>query len=124
FWLSKEVPIPIKKMVDELRIVLGNPKEPGYDKLFSQWSALDGYPVQSVTTMRMPQGSITTSETLLVYREEKIAPSTFDVPKGYALTTDPISQAEAAMQKAMQNRPPAGIGAPLGATPAPAPGAP
>ena len=33
----------------------------------------------------------TTSETLLVYREEKIPGSTFQVPKGYALTTDPLT---------------------------------
>lgn len=121
FWLSKEVPIPIGKMVDELKMVLGNPKEPGYASLFEQWSVLDGYPVQSVTTIRMPQGgTLTTSETLLVYREEEIPASVFEIPKGYALTTDPVTQAEEAMRKAMQNQPPAGIGAPLGATPPPA----
>lgn len=120
FWLSKDVPIPISKMVDELKMMLGNPSEPGYQSLFKQWAALDGYPVQSVTTIRMPQGgTITTSETLLVYREEKIPANVFEVPKGYALTTDPLTQAEEAMRKAMESRPPAGIGAPLGATPAP-----
>lgn len=120
FWLSKEVPIPISKMVEELKMVLGNPKGAGYTSLFEQWAALEGYPVQSVTTIRMPQGgTFTTSETLLVYREEKIPASVFEVPKGYALTTDPLTQAEEAMRKAMQDQPAAGIGAPLGATPTP-----
>lgn len=117
FWLSKDVPIPITKMVDELRLALGDPQQAGFKKLFGQWSALEGYPVQSVTTMRLPQGVITTSETLLVYREEKIAASVFDVPKGYVLTVDPITKAEESMRKAMENRPPAGIGAPLGTPP-------
>jgi hypothetical protein len=115
-WLSKEVPLPITKMINELKMALGDPKQEGYAKLFSQWSTLEGYPVQSITAIQTPRGRIVTSETLLTYREEAIPPATFDAPKGYSLTIDPITQAEQAMMKASQERLPAGIGAPLGHT--------
>lgn len=115
FWLSKEVPIPLEKLVEELRLALGDPKHPSYQKLFDQWRALPGYPVQSVTTVQTPQGTVTTSETLLVYRDEPIPAEVFEVPKGYALTTDPITQAEQMALRAASS--PAGIGAPLGQRP-------
>ena len=41
-----------------------SPVSPRITSTVQQWSALEGYPVQSVTTMRMPQGTVTTSETL------------------------------------------------------------
>lgn len=110
-WLSREVPIPISRVVDELRLALGDPKHPSYEKLFEQWSRLSGYPVQTVTTVQMPSGTVITSETLLLYREEDIPPEVFEVPKGYALTVDPITEAEQMAQKAASS--PAGIGAPL-----------
>lgn len=113
FWVSKEIPLPMSRMVAELRAALGNPKGEGFKKLFDQWEALDGYPVQSVTSVNLPQGRMVTSETLLVYRDEKIPKSTFQVPKGYALVKDPVTEAEEMMQKRMQQMPAAGIGAPL-----------
>jgi hypothetical protein len=113
FWLSEDIPIPMSKMVDELKAALGDPKEPGFKDLFKQWLALDGYPVQSVTTINMPTGRMITSETLLVYRDEKIDPTVFEVPKGYALVKDPLTEAEEMMRAQMQKQQPLGIGAPL-----------
>lgn len=117
-WVSKDVPVPITKMIGELKMALGDPQQAGYKKLFAQWAQLEGYPVQSVTTIQTPRGRVVTSETLVVYRDQDIPASTFEVPKGYALTVDPITQAEEAMMKAQQGSP-AGIGAPFGHQPAP-----
>jgi hypothetical protein len=113
-WLSKEVDVPIAKMVDELRLALGDPRDPAFQSLFNQWLALEGYPVQTVTTVKTPQGTIVTSETLLSVKQQSIPASAFQVPKGYALTEDPITQAERMMRQQMQSRPPVGLGAPIG----------
>jgi hypothetical protein len=114
FWLSKEIPLPISSMVNQLKMTLGDPKHAGFQRLYDQWNALEGYPVQSVTTINTPRGRVVTSETLLVYRDEKVPLSQFQVPKGYSLTTDPITLAEQAAMQQM-GKAPAGIGAPLGA---------
>ncbi|MFZ9888439.1 MAG: hypothetical protein ACO3JL_13130 [Myxococcota bacterium] len=119
FWLSTEVPLPMARMVEQLNFALGEPKHPGFQDLFAQWRSLEGYPVQSITSMRFPQGGvITTSETLVLYRDEKVSPSVFEVPKGYSMTTDPITLAEQALQQAKQGQPPAGLSAPLVTPPA------
>jgi len=110
-WVSKEVPVEVDTIVAQMRISLGDPKGAGYEALFHQWGSLPGYPVQNVTTIRGPQGLITTSETLLTFREMKIPDSEFAVPKGYALIADPLSELEKA---AAAQAGPAGIGAPLG----------
>lgn len=103
FWLSRDVKIPIEKMIDELRIALNNPKGEQYQRLFDQWRDLDGYPVQSVTTVTTPQGTMVTKETLKTYKRKKIPASEFTVPKGYKKTVDPITQLEQ-MGKQMQQR--------------------
>jgi hypothetical protein len=110
-WLSEEVKIPIEELVDQLRMSLGDPKGPELEPLFRQWKQLKGYPVQNVTTIQTPKGQVVTSETLLKYQEMKIKPAEFEVPKGYALVTDPITVLEQQMAKGQG---PAGIGAPLG----------
>lgn len=114
-WVSTEVQLPKERLVDELRLALGDPTHPSYQKLFAEWRKLPGYPVQSVTTVRTPRGVVTSSETLLVYREEPIPTEIFQVPSGYVLTTDPITEAEQKALKAASS--PAGIGAPLGLRP-------
>ena len=116
-WLSEDIPLTTEKLVDELRLALGDPKHPSFEQFFGQWRALKGYPVQNVTTVNTPKGRVVTSETLLTFREQAIAASEFVVPKGYALTEDPITQMERLAAQA-----PAGITAPLKRTP-PAPGA-
>mgnify|MGYP000005533475 CR=1 FL=1 len=110
-WCSQEVKMPVQKVADELRIALGNPKNPGYSKLFKQWERLDGYPVQTVTTVPTAQGPLVTSETLLAYREEKVPASMFTVPKGFTKVVDPITQTEE-MQRRMREQA-AGIQRPL-----------
>ncbi len=111
-WVSKDVPVDPSRLVDIMRLSLGDPKGPAYETLFRQWASLKGYPVQNVTQIRTPQGLITTSETLLTYREMKIPKSEFEVPKGYALIEDPLTE----LQKRAGQMPgaPVGIGAPLG----------
>lgn len=109
-WLSEGVPLSTDRLVDELRLALGDPKDPSYERFFDQWRELKGYPVQNVTTIQTPKGRVTTSETLLTYREMKVDPSEFTVPKGYTLTEDPITQMERAMAA---QRGPLGVGAPL-----------
>lgn len=123
-WLSSEVPVGIQQLVEQMKVSLGNPTGPAYDALFRQWASLRGYPVQNVTTISMNDPrtgkptTITTSETLLTYREMKIPATEFAVPKGFALVTDPVTELErAAAQMQMQQAPAAGIGAPLGAKP-------
>jgi hypothetical protein len=109
-WLSEEIPLTTEKLIDELRLALGDPKDPSFEQLFGQWRELSGYPIQNVTSVMTPKGKVMSSETLLSYREMKIDPKEFAIPKGYALTEDPISQMERLMA-AQQG--PAGIGAPL-----------
>jgi hypothetical protein len=109
-WLSEDVKLSMDVLVDQLRVSLGDPKTPELEPLFSQWKALKGYPVQTVTTIKTAQAEVVTSETLLTYRELKIPAAEFQVPKGYALVTDPITELE---QQAARRQGPAGIGAPL-----------
>jgi hypothetical protein len=122
-WMSEDVPLTTDTLVNELRMALGDPKDPSFQQFFAQWHALKGYPVQNVTTVNTAKGRVVTSETLLTFREQKIPASEFDVPKGYTLTEDPITQME---RLAAQQAGPAGIGAPLkprtpGALPPPDP---
>ena len=109
-WLSEDVPLTTQKIVDELRLALGDPKEPSFQAFFNQWLELKGYPVQNVTSVMTPRGRIMSSETLLTFREMPIEPKEFVLPKGYVLTEDPITQMERMMAAAQA---PAGIGAPL-----------
>jgi hypothetical protein len=120
-WVSKDVPIDVKSLVEQMRISLGDPRGAGYEALFRQWGSLGGYPIQNVTTIRTPNGVITTSETLLTFREMKIPDSEFQVPKGFALVTDPVTELERAAAGASG---PVGIGAPLSQKPARPVGAP
>lgn len=113
-WLSEDVPLTTDSLVNELRMALGDPKDPSFERFFAQWRALKGYPIQNVTTVNTAKGRVITSETLLTFREQKIAASEFEVPKGYTLTEDPITQMA---RLAGQQAGPAGIGAPLGARP-------
>jgi len=109
-WLSEEVPLTTEKLISELRLALGDPKDPSYELLFEQWRQLSGYPIQNVTTIQTPRGKVMSSETLLTYQEKAIDPAEFKVPKGYTLTEDPIAMMERMM--ALQQGP-AGVGAPL-----------
>lgn len=113
-WVSKDIGIPLSQLIEQMKVSLGNPTGPAFDQLYAQWASLKGYPVQNVTTIQMNNQKITTSETLLTYREMAIPASEFAVPKGFALVTDPITELEKAAA-AMQ--PAAGIGAPLGQRP-------
>lgn len=113
-WVSRDVPVEAGKLAQHMRISLGDPRGPSWDALFRQWESLPGYPVQNVTTIRAPQGNILTSETLLTFREMKIPDSEFQVPKGYALVTDPVTELE---RQAAAAQAPVGIGAPLGKRP-------
>ncbi|MBI1947209.1 MAG: hypothetical protein HYS27_16055 [Deltaproteobacteria bacterium] len=119
-WVSPDVTLPLAQLVSQMRVSLADPKGAAYETLYRQWSALPGYPVQNVTTVQTPNGLVTTSETLLTFREMKIEPSTFEVPKGFALVTDPLTELEQRMQAG--GGAPAGIGAPLKPPPPPAPG--
>jgi len=107
-WLSEEIPLTTEKLIAELRLALGDPKDPSFEQFFQQWRELKGYPIQNVTSVMTPKGRVMSSETLLSFREAKIDPKEFVVPKGYALTEDPITQMERLMQQV-----PAGIDAPL-----------
>lgn len=113
-WVSKDVSLPLTQLVSQMRVSLGDPKGEAYEALFRQWGALPGYPVQNVTTVQTPNGVVTTSETLLAFREMAIPASEFEVPKGYALVTDPLTELE---QRVMMGGGAAGIGAPLKAPP-------
>jgi hypothetical protein len=113
-WLSESVPLTTETLVDELRLALGDPKDPSFQHFFAQWRALKGYPVQSVTTVNTARGRVVSSETLLSIREQKIDPSVFAVPPGFTLTEDPIAMME---RLAAEQRAPAGIGAPLKSRP-------
>jgi hypothetical protein len=113
-WVSTDVTVPQKKLVDQMRVSLGDPKGAAYDALFRQWGALKGWPVQNVTTIQTARGTIVTSETLLLIREEKVDAKEFEVPKGFALVTDPVTEMERAAAAAQA---PVGIGAPLGQQP-------
>lgn len=109
-WMSEAVPLTTDTLVDELRLALGDPKDPTFERFFAQWRALKGYPIQNVTTVNTAKGRVITSETLLTFREQKIPASEFAVPTGYTLTEDPITQMA---RLAGQQAGPAGIGAPL-----------
>lgn len=109
-WLSEEIPLTTEKLIAELRLALGDPKDPSFEQFFQQWRALKGYPIQNVTTVQTPKGQVVTSETLLTFREMKIDPKEFEVPRGYSLTEDPITMME---RVAAQAGGPAGINAPL-----------
>ena len=123
-WLSDAVPCTMEQRIEELRISLGDPDGKAYAGLYAQWEKLKGYPIQMVTTVSTPKGSVVSSQTLLTFREMKVPLSEFDIPKGFALVDDPITQME---RMAAQAQGPAGIHAPLkgpgssGAAPAVAP---
>ncbi|HEY4221789.1 MAG TPA: hypothetical protein VGO62_10605, partial [Myxococcota bacterium] len=57
------------------------------------------------------QAQIVTSRTLLTLLERDNPPGTFDVPKGYHLIDDPLTQLK---RQAAAAQKPNGIGAPLG----------
>ncbi len=103
-WMSEDVKLPKEKLIDELRISLNNPKGPEYKKFFAQWRKLDGYPVQTETTLSTPKGEIKSTETLKVYRKEKIPASAFKVPKGYKKTVDPITRLQQMQRQMMERR--------------------
>jgi hypothetical protein len=107
-WLSEEIPLSTEKLITELRMALGDPKHPSFEQFFQQWRELKGYPIQNVTSVMTAKGRVMSSETLLSFREEPIDAAVFAIPKGYALTEDPITQMERLMKQA-----PAGIDAPL-----------
>jgi hypothetical protein len=113
-WMSEDVPLTTESMVNELRMALGDPKDPSFERLYAQWKELKGYPIQNVTTVNTARGRVITSETLLTYREQKIPDAEFDIPKGYTLTEDPITQMT---RLAGQQAGPAGIAAPLSTRP-------
>lgn len=115
-WLSEDLPLTTQKLVDELRLALGDPKEASFEAFFAQWLELKGYPIQNVTSVMTPQGKVMSSETLLTFREMRIDPAEFVLPKGYVLTEDPITQMERMMAQA-RGQAPAGIGAPLSKKP-------
>jgi hypothetical protein len=121
-WLSEEIPLSTEKLITELRMALGDPKHPSFEQFFQQWRDLKGYPIQNVTSVMTAKGRVMSSETLLSFREETIDAAVFAIPKGYALTEDPITQMERLMKQA-----PAGIDAPLPkqkAAPSPVPSTP
>jgi hypothetical protein len=112
-WLSKAVALDPSQLVQQMKVSLGNPTGAAFDRLYAQWGGLSAYPVQNVTTIRLPNNAlITTSETLLTYREMKIPASEFAVPAGFALVGDPITELEKAAAAAAPSA--AGIAAPLG----------
>jgi hypothetical protein len=109
-WLSESVPLTTETIVIDLRLALGDPQHPSFERFFAQWRSLKGYPIQTVTTVTTPKGRVVTSETLLRFVPQTIDPSEFDVPAGYTLTEDPITQKERVMQNQIG---PIGIDAPL-----------
>jgi hypothetical protein len=106
-WLSEGLPLTTEDRAAELRLQLGDPKSAEFAALSGQLSVFKGYPVQTTSTVKTPQGDIQSSTTLLQYRELTVPAAEFEVPKGYTLVDDPMIQLERAMQT------PAGIGAPL-----------
>lgn len=113
-WIGDDLPINSDTMIEELKLVLGDPKGASYQALFAQLATLKGYPVQQVTSALTAKGRLMSSQTLLTYREMKVDASEFVVPKGYTLTEDPITMME---RMAAAQRGSVGVGAPLKATP-------
>jgi hypothetical protein len=112
YWFSEEVPSSMEEMVSDLRAALGNPSGAGFEKLFSQWRALQGYPVQQVTVIQTASGAIIHSETLLKYEKQKVDPTLFKVPAGFKKIEDPMARLSGATQSRIQPAVP-GIDAPL-----------
>ena len=111
-WVSKDVPLSPKTWAEQLRLVLGAPSHLSYQNLFRQLTALPGYPVQTVTTVKTPQGSAISSETLVTVREETFPAAAFEVPADYKRILDPVTVAERNKMKP-QKVAPMGIDAPL-----------
>lgn len=109
FWLSTDVKMPKKKLIDELRVSLANPGNKELEKLYTHWRNLDGYPVRTVTKMTTPRGNLSTQETLTHYESKRIPASTFIVPKGYKKTIDPLTRMRN-MQMQMQQQRASGMG--------------
>lgn len=118
-WISKDRGLPADALEQQMRLSMADPQGPAFDALFRHWARLDGFPVQNVTTVRTPSGTLMSSETLLRVRAEKIPASAFGVPQGFALVDDPLTERE----RSQGPQAPFGIAAPLGSapsTPAPA----
>ncbi len=109
-WIGDDLPLNSDSMVEEMRMVLGDPKGANYEALYAQIRTLKGYPVQQVTTAPTPKGRMVSSQTLLTFREMKIDAAEFAIPTGYTLTEDPITMVE---RMAATQRGPVGVGAPL-----------
>lgn len=118
-WIGDDLPINSETMIEELKLVLGDPKGGSYQALFAQLETLKGYPVQQVTSAVTAKGRLMSSQTLLTYREMNVDAAEFAVPKGYTLTEDPITMME---RMAAAQRGSVGVGAPLKANKPQVPG--
>jgi hypothetical protein len=106
-WLSTKLPMGTKDRVSEMRMQFADPKTPEFAALLAQLEVFAGYPVQTTSTVKTPNGEVQSSTTMLQYRELKVPDAEFAVPQGYTLVDDPMLQLERAMQK------PVGVNAPL-----------
>jgi hypothetical protein len=113
YWFSEELPGTMEDMVGEMRAALGHPKGEGYARLFAQWRALKGYPVQQVTVVQTAAGPVLYSETLLTYRTETLRNELFAIPAGYKKVDDPMARLSGAKAKAAKSTI-RGIDTPLG----------
>lgn len=109
-WISSDIPLKGADMAWEMKMILGDPAHPSYQKFYQAWEKMPGYPVQTVTTLHTSQGDIIAAETLVTCRSEKIPMQQFLVPKEYQKIDNPMVM----LQKAAQKPAPVGLDAPLG----------
>lgn len=89
-WVTKNLGFGHDFVVRIFKITMGNEVSPKLQELFEKMTALDGYPVQTITTTTYRNQNLTSTKTLVkIEKKKKIEPLIFEVPAGYTKVAIP-----------------------------------
>lgn len=89
-WVTKETGFDHAFMVRLFKITMGEQVSPDLQKLFDKMTALDGYPVQTITTTTFQNQTYTSTKTLVkIERRDNMPANLFEVPTGYTKIEPP-----------------------------------
>jgi len=81
--VSKETGLPKELTLRIFSITLGKELKPPIQKLLDKITELDGYPVQTTTSITAPQIQSNTTQTLIKVEKRAIPDDIFELPAGY-----------------------------------------
>ena len=89
-WIGTNTGFDTDIYVRIFKLTFGNNVPPEFHKLFEKMTTeLDGYPVQTVTSINFGEQKYETTQTLIKLEKTAIESSRFDVPAGYTKRTPP-----------------------------------